>query len=163
MFFIFTIIASIQNPYYLIDILSQFKFQYFLFSTFVCIYFLAKHLHSPYKTIKTFIIILFLTSLINFTDIFVCKGSFVPDKRTAQSSIKISLVNVKTENTSYEKLNKLMENENPDIILLEEINTTWLENIGYIRKNYSYKIEHPRDDNFGIALYSKIPLNNNNC
>ena len=53
---------------------------------------------------------------------------------------------------------KVIKDYNPDIIVLEEVNSVWIRSLDNIRKDYPYSITKPRDDNFGIALFSKSSL-----
>lgn len=74
--------------------------------------------------------------------------------------MKISLMNVLTSNDGY---NAVLENIKtqvfkPDVIFLEEVNNEWLKNMSELDKIYPYSIKYPREDNFGVALYSKIPF-----
>jgi endonuclease/exonuclease/phosphatase (EEP) superfamily protein YafD len=71
---------------------------------------------------------------------------------------RLLLSNVHSANTEHDRLLALVEHESPDIIVLEEINNTWVSALGELRAAYPHHIEHPESDNFGIALYSRLPL-----
>ncbi|HSI07367.1 MAG TPA: endonuclease/exonuclease/phosphatase family protein [Rariglobus sp.] len=73
-------------------------------------------------------------------------------------SLKLLLANVHTDNRDYAALLELISREQPDIIALLEVNDTWLDAVARLEKTHPYFRKVSRSDNFGIALYSRIPL-----
>lgn len=73
-------------------------------------------------------------------------------------NISIGLFNVLTSNDNYQQLIKQIENEHPKVVILQEIDEKWIDNTTELKTNYPYILQHPREDNFGIAIYSKIPF-----
>ncbi|MEW6158702.1 MAG: endonuclease/exonuclease/phosphatase family protein [Verrucomicrobiota bacterium] len=71
---------------------------------------------------------------------------------------RILLVNVQTDNREYAKVLELIAERRPDLIVLEEVNSVWLEQLQSIHAHYPDSITYPRDDNFGIALFSRHEL-----
>ncbi|MGJ8677842.1 MAG: endonuclease/exonuclease/phosphatase family protein [Akkermansiaceae bacterium] len=63
-----------------------------------------------------------------------------------------------TSNTDYGSFVSLIENENPDIIVVMEINENWVDALDLLKKDYRYSKLAPRTDNFGIGVYSKLPI-----
>ena len=49
-------------------------------------------------------------------------------------------------------------NPNPDFIAVLEINNSWMNELKALKKDYLYSIVFPREDNFGIAFFSKAPI-----
>ena len=49
---------------------------------------------------------------------------------------------------------------NPDLMALEEVNERWLSALSVALQAYPHSKAMAREDNFGIALYSKYPLVN---
>ena len=82
----------------------------------------------------------------------------MPDeKKEINHSIKILISNVLTQNTNYEKFNNYVNEIDPDVMMIMEINSEWLANLEGFQKDYYYCVG-PRDDNFGIGIYSKYPF-----
>ncbi len=77
-----------------------------------------------------------------------------------QKTIKLLISNVFIENNDYGKLLELIENINPDVILLAEPDEKWLKEISSLKKNYPYFVEKPLDNAYGMALYSRLELVN---
>jgi endonuclease/exonuclease/phosphatase (EEP) superfamily protein YafD len=68
-------------------------------------------------------------------------------------------MNVLGQNSHYQKALELIHANNPDLILIEELTFNWMENLGKtLETDYPHQILEPRNDNFGIGLFSKIPL-----
>ncbi|MCD8535851.1 MAG: endonuclease/exonuclease/phosphatase family protein, partial [Verrucomicrobia bacterium] len=75
-----------------------------------------------------------------------------------KSTCRMLLANVKSENTGYKRLLELVRSEKPDVIILEEVNQGWIDAVSELRVAYPYHIEYPEEDNFGIAFYTKLPV-----
>ncbi len=69
--------------------------------------------------------------------------------------IKVYYANILSSNREYLKIKESIKNENPDIIVLQEVNQSWVENLNFLTDGYKYKILLPREDNFGMAIFSK--------
>jgi len=74
------------------------------------------------------------------------------------NSLKLFHANVLTSNNEYKKLIAQVREENPDIMILQEVDQQWLDSFAAIKITYQHSIEIPRNDNFGMALFSKIPI-----
>ena len=72
--------------------------------------------------------------------------------------MKLIHINVLTSNTEYIKLVEQVLTENPDVVLLQEVDALWMTQLDQLRAKYPYQIEVPRNDNFGMALFSKIQI-----
>lgn len=71
---------------------------------------------------------------------------------------KILLSNVNSSNNEYQRLINLIQQESPDVLVLLEITDVWLDSLQAIQSTYPYKKAIARSDNFGIAVFSKLPL-----
>ncbi len=67
------------------------------------------------------------------------------------------LANVNTANRRFDLVDDMISTYDPDILVLEEISSAWIDGLSEIHR-YEHKVQRPRDDNFGIALYSKYPM-----
>jgi endonuclease/exonuclease/phosphatase (EEP) superfamily protein YafD len=72
--------------------------------------------------------------------------------------VRVLLLNVLSSNTRYAEVRKLIADSDADIVALAEIQDTWVRELAPSLAGYSARIEHPRNDNFGLALYSRLPL-----
>jgi len=88
--------------------------------------------------------------------------SFYFGTLTANSSsirLKLLLINVRTENSRFDLVRKFIEEKKPDMVLLEEVDDRWLSALQSLNGEFPHTLVAPREDNFGIALFSKLPLN----
>ena len=68
------------------------------------------------------------------------------------------LINVHTSNQSHQKVIDIVQQVQPDFLLLMEINAAWAKALKEPMQEFTHKIVRPREDNFGIAFYSKLPV-----
>ena len=73
------------------------------------------------------------------------------------SSLKVSTLNVHTANTRWDLVLGFIASRSPDIAFFTEVNEEWVSRLKPLEKIYPFSISKPRADNFGVALYSKIP------
>jgi len=67
--------------------------------------------------------------------------------------------NVLTSNTSYEDFLDVVHETDPDVLILLEVSQLWLDALQPLEATFPHRISHPRSDNFGIAMWSRLPLN----
>lgn len=72
------------------------------------------------------------------------------------NSLGVLSINLLSSNTDFEGVNSLVKLLDPDILVLIEFTSFWEKHIEFER--YPFQIQSIREDNFGIGLYSKLPL-----
>ena len=84
----------------------------------------------------------------------------VPGGRTdwSEPSLRVLFANVQTANQNYTELIELIDADQPDVIALAEINVDWSRALASLQNSHPYSYVEPRSDNFGIAIYSKLPM-----
>lgn len=83
------------------------------------------------------------------------------DKRNLTQKITLLVINIYQENKNYKKSLDLIKSKNAEIVFLVETNKDWMHAVQEIKKDYPYFIEVPQENTYGLLLYSKIPLENN--
>lgn len=73
-------------------------------------------------------------------------------------SVRFMLANVHTGNRDYQRLLEFVSAEEPDVIVLLEVDSQWLQGLAELEAEYPQKVLRPRSDNFGLAIYSKLTL-----
>ncbi len=76
----------------------------------------------------------------------------------SDADVRLLHANLHVENTDAEPLLALLDEVDPDLVVLQEFTPEWLEALEPIASSYRYRVVEPRYDPFGIALYSKYPL-----
>lgn len=87
------------------------------------------------------------------------KKELLETTRTDQK-ISILSVNVRLKNKKYQNLINLIEEIDPDIFLLTEVDQSWVDAINKLCTKFQYTILNPLNNTYGIALYSKLELEN---
>jgi len=72
--------------------------------------------------------------------------------------IRVLALNVHTESSSFEEVRRLIAEVRPDVIGLVEVDQRWLDALAPAVAGYAGRLDKPRDDNFGVALYARQPL-----
>jgi endonuclease/exonuclease/phosphatase (EEP) superfamily protein YafD len=76
----------------------------------------------------------------------------------SQPTLRALLANVNAENRDSERLRRLIATSDPDIILLLEATPWLLDRLRDLGERYPHRAAEPRDDLFGIALFSRHPF-----
>ncbi|WP_417387915.1 endonuclease/exonuclease/phosphatase family protein [Gimesia sp.] len=82
---------------------------------------------------------------------------------TAQSSnpetrLRIMTANVLQKNTNASAVLKLIDREQPDIVVLCEVNQRWISDLAALENKYAYHLTHPLENTYGIAFYCNLPV-----
>jgi len=70
--------------------------------------------------------------------------------------VKLLLANVLSSNQDHAALLELIAAEDPDVICVQEVSAHWAEALTVLESRYPTHHVVPRNDNFGIALYSRL-------
>lgn len=79
-------------------------------------------------------------------------------KDSGQPKLTVLVANVYQMNQHYDKLLKLVERRNPDVVFLLETDQKWQNGVQKIKDNYPHSIEVPKDNTYGLLFYSRLPL-----
>jgi endonuclease/exonuclease/phosphatase (EEP) superfamily protein YafD len=90
-----------------------------------------------------------------FTPFHECE---VPKVQTEKSTITFLTANVRMSNRRTDKLLDFIKKHNPDVLLLTETDQYWVHKMSVLSEDYPHQISQPQDNTYGMALYSKLPL-----
>ncbi|MFT5582561.1 MAG: endonuclease/exonuclease/phosphatase (EEP) superfamily protein YafD [Cognaticolwellia sp.] len=79
-----------------------------------------------------------------------------PEKSPAAFSVFYA--NVLRANKSTERLSAQITEADADVVVLVEVDRRWLSELEPVLGAYPESLEHPQDDNFGVAFYSRLPV-----
>ncbi len=74
--------------------------------------------------------------------------------------IRMVISNVEMENDQYDLWMGTVSNANPDLVILLEVNKTWLEKIRPFTSQYPFAVSYPQDNWYGMLLISRFPILN---
>jgi endonuclease/exonuclease/phosphatase (EEP) superfamily protein YafD len=85
---------------------------------------------------------------------------YFPNESPAPAGVahRILYANVYLFNQNHQRLLDLVATEDPDVIVLVEATPEWVASLGPLRDRYPNRLEAPREDAFGMALYGRLPL-----
>jgi endonuclease/exonuclease/phosphatase (EEP) superfamily protein YafD len=85
---------------------------------------------------------------------------YLPIERSSDRDLRVMISNVMTSNRRYGDVIDYVRAENPDLLVIMEMDLNWKQQLEPLKSLLPYSIEEPRSDNFGLAIYSKVPLAN---
>jgi endonuclease/exonuclease/phosphatase (EEP) superfamily protein YafD len=80
----------------------------------------------------------------------------VPAK--AGDTVKLLVYNVLMTNRNVDGLLRMVEREDPDLILLNEPDHWWIDQLAPIEASHAWQVKVPQENTYGMALYSRLPL-----
>jgi endonuclease/exonuclease/phosphatase (EEP) superfamily protein YafD len=66
--------------------------------------------------------------------------------------------NVLSTNLDYASLSAAVRRERPAVLVVQEVDAPWLAALEPLRAEWPHEISDARDDNFGIGLFSALPI-----
>lgn len=134
-----------------LELFSHFRVQYFLLLAGSSLVFLLE---------RSYLAAL-LSSLFAMANLGVILPIYRKPQQVAYNGhhkYRLLLANVLQPNRAYQKALRLIEQVDPDFIVLAEVNQDWLEALGPVREAYPHGELGLREDNYGVALFSRIPF-----
>lgn len=75
-----------------------------------------------------------------------------------ETNISLLIFNILMENRQFERVLKLIETYEPDVILLAEPNVWWQKKLARLYEKYPERVEYPLENHYGMMLFSRLPL-----
>ena len=79
---------------------------------------------------------------------------------TSKNTIKLLVANVLMDNREVKKIISMVDQYEPDIVLLLEPDKRWEKELKSMEKNYPHRIPYPLANTYGMLLYSRLPIKN---
>jgi endonuclease/exonuclease/phosphatase (EEP) superfamily protein YafD len=86
---------------------------------------------------------------------------YIPNTKNeikTKQSLKLTSINLLSNNTEVESVENYIISENPDVLVLMEYTPIWKRDLAPVLEKYPFKEVVARIGNFGIALYSKFEM-----
>lgn len=136
--------------YWLFELASHFRVQYFLSLALIAGVLLRRRLY-PAAAFA-------LGAAINLLTILPLYQGAVSEAVAASPSVRILSLNLNYRNEDYDGVKSLIGAYDPDVIVLQEFTPRWLQALQELQASYPNAISAPRNNQYGIALYSRLPL-----
>lgn len=72
--------------------------------------------------------------------------------------LRLMIANVQMENDRHDLLVELIDEVEPDLLLLAEIDDRWDRALEPVTNRYPHVVRHPRENYYGMILFSHLPL-----
>lgn len=151
---IFSILPLIASAFWVFDLFTHFRVQYLIIAVALTTGFILMRKRA-YVSMAVMVVVINAVYVIPIYSKTSHNAGGVHGKH-----LKIFQANVLTSNTQYASLVDQIITESPDIVVLQEIDSKWLTELNVLKAQYSHNIAVPSKDNFGMAIYSKIPITN---
>jgi endonuclease/exonuclease/phosphatase (EEP) superfamily protein YafD len=76
----------------------------------------------------------------------------------AEASIRIFIANVLMTNRAANRLRGLIEDADPDVVILTEPDAWWAEQLRGLERTFPERTSYPLENTYGMILYSRLPL-----
>ena len=146
---LFSLVTLLPVDHFGVQLFTHFRLQYLGVSLLLLVAFLW--LRSPWY-------ISMLAVTVTANAICVLPWYFGEPESAGETELKLLHANVLSSNREYDRLIALLDSEAPDVVVLQEVSPDWLVALDELREDYPYSYAEARDGNFGIALFSRIPL-----
>lgn len=78
--------------------------------------------------------------------------------KAPKNSFGIMISNVRMSNTRYDRFLKVVHDNDPDLLLINEPDHRWANAISELDERYPYCIKEPLENTYGMMFYSKFKL-----
>lgn len=148
---VFSLVTFADQLHRYLELFSHFRLQYLVVSLLLGLILIA--LRS-----RTWASLMVAITIVNALP--VAPWYFTETKPNAVSNAQIELLhaNVYARNSDTQALIKLIADEQPDVIFLQEVTDLWVAAMDGTQASYPHRYAIPRNDNFGIAVYAREPL-----
>ncbi len=146
-------LSYLARFHYGFELLTHFRFQYLWLFALSALFFLLVF-NKKWLVISLLGLILNAVPVLSF-----CCYSIKPAAVTSNKA-SLLLSNVQSSNRHYQYLLDRIATHKPDFIVLLEFSPDWANALIPLDEHYPFQKLIPRNDNFGIALFSKFPLSN---
>ena len=160
---LFSVIPFIRAPHGLIRILA-FPRQQYLFLAVPLLIAVLLVLSGPTRFIAAALllisIVVNLAYILPYTPLWP-KQSLDADADLASATdrhVSLMTANVKLSNRDFGRLAELVRENDPDVLMLIEVDQDWLEALPGVRSAFSHHVDVPMDNGYGMALWSRLPL-----
>lgn len=146
-------LAAFLGPFFwLCDLFSHFHLQYFCILVGIAITFA---LIRGWKLLAATALVL-IPNLVQVS--YYLPSRPTPAVAAPAGVLRVLSFNVLTRNGNHAEVLHYLQESDADIILLLEVSTRWTHELAPLLAAYPHHLPLPRGDNFGLALYSRFPI-----
>jgi endonuclease/exonuclease/phosphatase (EEP) superfamily protein YafD len=136
-----------------LDLFAHFRWQYLIVSALIVVW-------AAWRGHRRTIVAAALTCMLNATLIggLALHPELSRASVTENFALRVLSLNVLTSNPNTQAVLDHLLASDADVIFLMEVDQPWMTALASLQAKYPYRVSHPRTDNFGVALFSRLPL-----
>lgn len=147
-----TVVGFLGCLWWPLDLASHFRAQYFI----------VLAVHAVILAIGRKRIPALLVGALALPNLAVILPLYFGGRSTAgrgdPSARRVMLLNIHSQHGDPVRVTRAIGKYDPDVLVLEEVTPEWPERLSHLESTHPHRILEVRDDNFGIGLFSKMPL-----
>jgi endonuclease/exonuclease/phosphatase (EEP) superfamily protein YafD len=147
---LFTLLGFFGRFWWVFDLFSHFRLQYFLVLTASTLIFALDRQAFPTLGAACLAIVNLVMILVFYR--------ITPRRPPSGKTYRLLFSNVLGTNKRYGEILRLIHTSDADIVLLVEPTYAWVHALESLNGAYPYRQGSPRGDNYGIALLSRLPF-----
>ena len=158
---LFSFLSIIKLDYWMFRVFDYPRLQKFVLSSVFFFILIAYFKNTIFHCVITFLLgcnIVYLLYLIFPFTKFAKKQVLKITNSIPGQDISIMVANVYQENKNTAGCLQQIYNADPDVVLLLETDNYWFQNTIALKSKYSYSVEVPLENTYGMLLYSKLEL-----
>lgn len=149
---VFSLAGYLGACFWLLELTAHFKLQYLVISVLLLLILL------PLRDRRGVLVSLACVVINSYAVLPWYAGRPVRSSALQTSKLRLLLSIVLTSNRNSPTLIRLVDREKPDLLIVEEIDPRWMDELRPLGITLPYAEWVPRRDNFGIAVLSRLPL-----
>ena len=144
-----SLISFLFPSLYFSELFCHFRLQHSVL-LFIALLILLKHKNWIFKGL------LLLAFIANVSPILPYWGFSSSAKN--EEGFRVCSINVLSYSHTYEKVIGYIQEENPEVVVLIEVNARWKKALEPLRVTYPYQVDASAEGNYGMMLISKKPF-----
>ncbi len=145
-----SVLALFSGWAYLLELSAHFRLQYLLLALGCA---LILGMYKQWRQTQ-------LMLLIALLNLGVISPWYLPAPETEAGTVSLKVMhsNVNAQNTDYPAVMAAVTQADPDIFIAQEVTADWVQGLQPLAERYPYRHAVPQFDNFGMMVFSKLPL-----
>ena len=145
-----TAVSYLARRWWIFELAAHFRVQYVVLLAGCGAAWLAAG--RPFEAAITLVL-----AAVNGADVLFMYRRRAPDV-TGRPVLRLLMMNVNTANRQHDRAVALARRAQADVVIVIETDQLWVERLGALRDLYPFMQAAPRGDGFGMAVFSRLPV-----
>jgi endonuclease/exonuclease/phosphatase (EEP) superfamily protein YafD len=146
---VFSVVTLLPVEHFALQLFTHFRLQYLAGAVALCVALAAL------RELRYALVMLLVAGL---NASYVLPWYFAAPASGTGAEFGVLVANILSDNDEQDKVLALIEEEQPDLVVLLEVSPGWVASLERLDTSYPHRIVEARDGNFGIAMYSRHPM-----